>query len=83
MQISYGPPGQRGVTQLVAIGAAELEESPTDQAVNRGFWVGLAAWAFGGLIGSNTIRNMGAGAAIGFGAVKYFGAPGKVQITQP
>jgi hypothetical protein len=84
MQVSYGPPGHKGVTTLMAVGASELEQSPTDAAVSKGIAISFGAMLIGVLVGSNTIKKMAAGAAIGlFGAKLASGAYGsKVQVTQ-
>lgn len=63
MQITYGPPAARGVTQLMAVGAADFEETATDRAVQNGGLLALAIFGIGVLSGSKTVRHLGLGAA--------------------
>lgn len=63
MQVSYGPPGHRGVSQLVAVGDDEYP-TPIDQAVKTGTVVAAGVAALGLIAGSTTLRNAGAGGLI-------------------
>ena len=57
MKVSYGPPPQRGVTQLMAVGDADLDGDASTTVM-----YGAAAVAVVGLlVGSSTIRNLGIG----------------------
>jgi hypothetical protein len=58
MRIEYGPPGHKGVTQIMGLGV-----SPTDIDKNHRN-VGLlavATWIGGAVLGSNTAKNIGIG----------------------
>jgi hypothetical protein len=83
VKISYGPPGHRGVTHLVAIGASELEETPTDHAVKVVGVAGAALFVAGFVIGGARVRSIGLGAALGALAIRALSTPGKIPITQP
>lgn len=63
MQVHYGPPGHRGVTHLVAVGADDYA-SDTDQAVSRGTLIAGAVFAAGVVSGNRTLRGLGAGGAL-------------------
>ena len=82
MQISYGPPGARGVTQLMAVGG---DDDPADNRETRGVLVGaLLAVGAGFLMGSKTIKQIGIGAAIGAIAVEQLRKrPRAVVVTAP
>lgn len=64
MQVAYGPPGQRGVTTLMAVGSDELGDTPTESAVRSGFWYALAIAGVGVLAKSPAIFYGASGAAI-------------------
>lgn len=83
MQIAYGSPGHKGVTHLMAVGAAELEEGAADRAAKLGLYGSVAAFAVGVVLGSTTVRNLGLGGAIALWAVRQAsGAHGRnVQVT--
>jgi hypothetical protein len=72
MQVSYGPPGHKGVTQIMGLGAIELPEGPglipreKPNRITGG--IALAATAFGLVTGSSTARNLGLG---GLAAILY------------
>lgn len=84
MKISYGPPGARGVSTLMAVGASDIDQTPTDRAVQVGGWVSLAAAIGGAVIGSKTIRDLGLGGAIALFAVRAVtNAPQQVAVTTP
>lgn len=63
MQVHYGPPGHRGVTHLVAVGADDYA-SDTDQAVSRGTLIAGGVFALGVMSGNRTLRGLGAGGAL-------------------
>lgn len=84
MKVSFGPPGQRGVTTLMAVGADDIEESPTDRNITVGLGLGTAASLLGLLVGSSTIRNLGMGAVVALYAVRWKSQqPQVVAVTQP
>lgn len=86
MQTSYGPPGARGVTQLMAVGSADLETSPSDRIIRFGAIVGLAVAGYGMATKRNGVRNAGLGAAVALAVVGAatgaFGG-GQVAVTTP
>ncbi|MCC7024673.1 MAG: hypothetical protein IT338_17730 [Thermomicrobiales bacterium] len=63
MQVHYGPPGHRGVTHLVAVGADDYA-TDTDQAVSRGTLIAGGVFALGVVSGNRTLRGLGAGGAL-------------------
>jgi len=85
MQVDYGPPGQRGVTTLMAVGADELgTETPTETAVRKGFWFALAAAGVGALAKSPTIVHGALGAALAMGAIRMCAdRSSTVAVTAP
>ena len=61
--MEYGPPGHKGVTSIMGIGAADIEPTNYGASLMR---VGVLAgvlWVAGGIIGSNTLKNIGIGGA--------------------
>lgn len=61
--MEYGPPGHKGVTSIMGIGATDIE--PTNHAASMkrvGVLAGVL-WVAGGVIGSNTLKNIGIGGA--------------------
>lgn len=83
MQVSYGPPAQRGVTSLMAVGAVDIDESATDQRVRGGSYGALAVAALGVLMGSRTIRDVGIGGAVALFAIRLLKQPQVVAVTSP
>ena len=83
MQVSYGPPGQRGVTTMMAIGADDIGDSLTDQAVQRGALLAAGAWALGELGGNRPLANVALGGLLAlFGVMAWTRCQG-VSVTQP
>lgn len=71
VRIAYGPPGQKGVTTIVGLGAADVEPHPAERMLGRAAWVGIGIWAIGVVLNRPQLRGAGLGvAATGFG-VKY------------
>ncbi len=86
MNVSYGPPGLKGVTTLMAVGDSDVELGATDRAIRRGSLIGAGAWLFGALTGQRTVRNAGMGATIALVTVGVMaGSFGNkpVLVTQP
>ena len=82
MQVSYGPPGHRGVTHLMAIGAEDaLDEHPLDSALV------LGAIATGALVLFGAPRpwvRAGALGIVGVGIANLLRKRGRVvEISQP
>lgn len=81
MQISYGPPGHRGVTHLVAVGDdADLDTTTTEAYVSGG---GILAMLAGALLGSKRVAYAGAGVAGGILLVRYLRGRRTVTVTTP
>ena len=59
MQVSFGPPGHKGVTHLMAVGADELPISSTEVALRVGGALALALAIFG----PRRARDIGLGGA--------------------
>lgn len=83
MHVSYGPPGHKGVTQIMGLGYTELDalDVPSlpvvreiDKAHRTVGLIALATWAGGFVMGSNTAKNIGIGGLL---AVVY------VQMLKP
>ncbi len=64
MQISYGPPGQRGVTHLMAIGADEDGSSDTVKLLGTLAIASAGTAIAGRVIGSKTLSLLGVGGVI-------------------
>jgi hypothetical protein len=63
MRVSYGPPGHKGVSQLMAVGDDEYA-TPTESAVKTGQVLAGAVWLVGLIGGSRTLRGWGFGATM-------------------
>jgi len=71
--VEYGPPGVRGVSQIMGLGTDSLEvveigpavpfPTPADVTI-RIVGACVGAWILGSFIGSNTIKNMAVGGAV-------------------
>lgn len=83
MNISYGPPGHKGVTHLMAIGADDLDEGPADRAARIGTYVALGAIGVGVLMKSSRTRTLGIGAALALLAVRLASRRAAVSVTSP
>lgn len=70
MNVSYGPPGHKGVTTLMAVGADDLEQTSADRAVRCASWLGAGVWLLGALTGQRTMQNVGMGATIALVGVR-------------
>ncbi len=86
MNLSYGPPGQHGVTTLMAVGSDDVELGTADRAIRRGAWIGAGAWLLGALTGKKTLQATAMGATLALVAVGVVtGSIGNkaVLVTQP
>ncbi|MBT8452958.1 MAG: hypothetical protein KJO40_13400 [Deltaproteobacteria bacterium] len=83
MRISYGPPGQKGVTTMMAVGADEYGQGDLEKAVKTGGLVAVGVWGLGWLLGSKTMRNVGLGAGLALFGVQTLSKPQKVAVTTP
>jgi hypothetical protein len=82
VRIAYGPPGAKGVTTIVGLGAEDVEPHPADKLLGRAGWIGIAIWAVGVVTNRSQIRGVGLGvAATGFG-VKYLGNRELAQLPK-
>jgi hypothetical protein len=75
MQVSYGPPGHKGVTHLMAVGASDLDDASTLQTdlVIKSTLLGSAAIAgLGMLVGSRKARDLGLGGVIALLLVRHW-----------
>lgn len=65
MRIEYGPPGHKGVTQIMGLGADPVAVVNVAKNMSKSHrTVGLlaaATWAGGMVMGSNTAKNIGIG----------------------
>jgi hypothetical protein len=69
--VSYGPPGARGVTTLLGIGADDVEPHPAIPMLKKAMWIGIGAWVLGVVANKRGLRGFGLGAAaVGLG-VRY------------
>jgi hypothetical protein len=85
MQVSYGSPGHKGVTHLMAVGDAEMEESSADRAVTialRGSVI-LALVGYG--LGSKMAANIGLGGVLALLAARQLAGrrTRMVQVSAP
>ena len=65
MQVSYGPPGHKGVTQIMGLGANPVTATYSMARAHRS--IGLlsaATWLGGVFLGSNTAKNIGIGGVL-------------------
>lgn len=76
MNVSYGPPGLRGVTQLMAVGDADFETKPTDRLVQRGIALSLSALVASFIPGLGGMRKLSLGAAAALIAVQVMASKG-------
>jgi hypothetical protein len=81
MQVSYGSPGHRGVTDLMAVGADDLEETSADRAARNMTMLGVAVALVGVLVGSKAAKYAGAGAAVAGLAVRRSTRTRLVPVT--
>jgi hypothetical protein len=79
---SYGPPGHKGVSRLLAVGDADYD-SRADAAVKTGSYLAGAVVLTGMLTGSRTVRNLGAGALAALLGVRWATKPKQVVVAAP
>jgi hypothetical protein len=81
MQVSYGPPGQRGVTTLMAVGDTEDSPDPLESVLVLGAMATGAAVLLGA---SPKLTSMGALAVAGVGLVTFLRKKNRtVVVTKP
>lgn len=73
IHVSYGPPGARGVSTLLGLGADEVAalEDKRDKALVRAGWIGVGLWGVGLLLNRKRIRDVGMGGALASFLVRY------------
>lgn len=71
MQLAYGPPGHKGVTHLMAVGADDLATCPVARTVRVAGGVGLALVLLGALTGKPKLVYLGLGGAAASAATCY------------
>lgn len=69
MQVSYGPPGHRGVTHLMAVGAADLEDAPP---VESALMLSAVTMGIASLLGFKNVAKLAGVATVGLGAAALF-----------
>ena len=83
MTVRYGPPGAKGVTSLMAVGADEYE-SALGPALKLGGLAALALWGVGAWMKSQTAKNIGVGAGLALLALSLAARPARqVSVVQP
>jgi hypothetical protein len=75
MTIEYGPPGHKGVTQIMGVGQDEYFDQPLEVNVNRLAWISVAAWGVAWLAGMKNAKKIAFGATISLWAVKILSSP--------
>jgi hypothetical protein len=87
MHVAYGPPGHKGVTHLVAIGADELDDPSSkdaDRAITTALVGSVAIAGLGMLLGSSTLRTAGGGATLALALVRMWTRQKTVvEVTRP
>lgn len=63
MEVRYGPPGHKGVTQLMSVGSDDLEPR-TKKVLRTASLLSIGVWALGLLSGSKAMKNVGFGAGL-------------------
>ena len=69
VEITYGPPGVRGVTQLMAVGADDFESSKAEQATMWGGFAAVGVWAYAQATKNKQVGHVAFGAAVAFFAL--------------
>lgn len=70
MQVSYGTPGHRGVTHLMAVGADEYGDDDVARVVRTGGMIAGSALLLGYLLGSPRWTGLALGASAALVAVR-------------
>jgi len=90
MRVEFGPPGHKGVTQIMGLGAAVAEAKefvPSDKPGRMVAGLAVVTYVAGAALGSNMAKNMGIGGlaaillaqALKSGAVQAPEVPKSVQ----
>lgn len=68
VHVSYGPPGAKGVTSIMGVGADDVEPHPAPELLRKAAIVGGAIWLIGVVLNKPTLRGAGLGTvAVGLG----------------
>lgn len=68
VHIAFGPPGAKGVSSIMGVGADDVEPHPAPELLRTAAWLGVALWGIGVVINRPALRGAGLGAAaVGFG----------------
>lgn len=79
IEIAYGPVGQKGVTHMMAVGAADFDEGAADRAMRRGLWLAGGLWLTGWLLGSTRVRSIALGAGGALWLARRASRPGMTE----
>jgi len=60
----YGPPGHKGVTSIMGLGADDIEPAPYQRSNRTVGLVAVGVWALGALSGNQKLRDFGFGAGM-------------------
>jgi hypothetical protein len=90
MRVEYGPPGHKGVTQIMGLGAsnghlAKAESLIPQDKSSRTVGLLAAATIVGGMVlGSNTAKNLGFGGLLAVAYIQMLKPkPAKVLVDTP
>jgi hypothetical protein len=72
--IEYGPPGHRGVTTIMGVGA-DPDDDKLQSTLKLAGWASVGLWTLGLVIGSRDLKMAGFGAACATFAVQLIGKP--------
>lgn len=80
MRVEYGPPGHKGVTQIMGLGDYTLPQDKPSRLVG-----GLAAATLvvGAVVGSSTARNIGIGGVLAIIYVQMLKKPVVAPVAAP
>ncbi len=86
MQVKYGPPGHKGVTQIMGLGATgpvatSVALIPKDKPMRYTGLLAIATWVGGAVMGSNTAKNIGIGGLLAVAYIQVLKK--KPEPTQP
>lgn len=64
MQVEYGPPGHKGVTQIMGLGGSPAALTEMDKTHRLVGLLSAATWLGGAVLGSSTAKNIGIGGVL-------------------
>jgi hypothetical protein len=68
-ELSYGPPGHKGVTTLMSVGVDDID-TRLERNTTRGIWWGASLWLAGVILNSDRLRRVGFVSAATLATVK-------------